>query len=92
MLIHGDNDFVPIQQGEEFFTALLRQDKRAEFVRYAGEGHTINNRANVLEMWKRIAAWLEETMPRHRTSPLPEAQLSGEEVNQKAEPKTKSKI
>jgi dipeptidyl aminopeptidase/acylaminoacyl peptidase len=63
MLIHGDIDFVPIQQGEEFFTALLRQDKRARFVRYAGEGHTINNRANVLDMWKRIAAWLEETMP-----------------------------
>ena len=63
MLIHGDNDFVPIQQGEEFFTALLRQDKRAEFVRYAGEGHLINNRANVLDMWKRITAWLAETMP-----------------------------
>ena len=63
MLIHGDIDFVPIQQGEEFFTALLRQDKRAVFVRYQGEGHTISDRANVLDLWKRVAAWLAETMP-----------------------------
>jgi dipeptidyl aminopeptidase/acylaminoacyl peptidase len=63
MLIHGDIDFVPIQQDEEFFTALLRQDKRAEFVRYAGEGHTINNRTNVLDLYKRIAAWLTATTP-----------------------------
>jgi len=62
MLIHGDIDFIPIQQDEEFFTALYRQDKRAEFVRYQGEWHTISNRANVLDMWKRIADWLSETM------------------------------
>jgi dipeptidyl aminopeptidase/acylaminoacyl peptidase len=62
MLIHGDLDFVPIQQGEEFFTALLRQDKRAEFVRYSGERHTISNRANVLDLWKRVTDWLAETM------------------------------
>ena len=65
MLIHGDLDFIPIQQGEEFFTALLRQDKRAQFVRYQGESHTIDNRANVLDLWKRVADWLAETMPSH---------------------------
>lgn len=62
MLIHGDLDFIPIQQDEEFFTALLRQDKRAEFVRYQGEWHTISNRANVLDLWKRVTEWLAETM------------------------------
>lgn len=65
MLIHGDLDFIPIQQDEEFFTALLRQDKRAEFVRYQGEWHTISDRANVLDLWKRVARWLGETMPSH---------------------------
>lgn len=63
MLIHGDIDFVPIQQDEEFFTALLRQDKRAEFIRYQGEGHTIVHKADVLDLWQRVAAWLSETMP-----------------------------
>jgi dipeptidyl aminopeptidase/acylaminoacyl peptidase len=63
MLIHGDSDFVPVQEPEEFFTALYRQDKRALFVRYAGEWHTISNRDSVLDMWKRIADWLAETNP-----------------------------
>ena len=62
MLVHGDLDFIPIQQAEEFFTALYRQDKRAVFVRYQGEWHTISNRANVLDLWRRIADWLSETM------------------------------
>jgi dipeptidyl aminopeptidase/acylaminoacyl peptidase len=62
MLIHGDLDFIPIQQAEEFFTALYRQDKRARFVRYQGEWHTISNRVNVLDLWVRIAEWLSETM------------------------------
>ncbi len=62
MLIHGDIDFVPIQQDEEFFTAMLRQDKRTAFVRYQGEWHTIANRANVLDLWTRISRWLQETL------------------------------
>ena len=62
IMIHGDKDFIPIQQAEEFFTALARQDKRVELVRYAGEEHTITARANVLDMWRRIEAWLRETM------------------------------
>lgn len=63
MLIHGELDFIPVQQAEEFFTALYRQDKRVRLLRYAGEGHTISARANVLDMWRRIDEWLRETMP-----------------------------
>jgi dipeptidyl aminopeptidase/acylaminoacyl peptidase len=62
MLVQGNLDFVPIQQGEEYFTALYRQGKRAEFVRYQGEWHTISNRENVLDLWMRIKYWLAETM------------------------------
>jgi dipeptidyl aminopeptidase/acylaminoacyl peptidase len=62
----GDMDFVPVQQAEEFFTALYRQDKHARLVRYHGEWHTITNRANVLDMWKRMADWLLETMAPRR--------------------------
>lgn len=63
MLVHGEMDFIPIQQAEEFFTALYRRDKRVSLVRYGGEGHTIADRTNVLDLWRRLAAWLEETMP-----------------------------
>ena len=62
MMIHGDQDFIPVQQAEEMFTALYRQDKRVRLLRYAGEGHTIAARANVIDMWGHIAAWLRETM------------------------------
>jgi hypothetical protein len=59
LIVQGDLDFVGIEQGEEFFTALYRQGKRAEFVRYWGEGHTIQQPDNVRDMWKRIFAWFE---------------------------------
>ncbi len=62
LLVHGDQDFIPVQQAEEFFTALYRQDKRVELVRYAGEEHTIGLRENVLDLWRRIDKWLRETM------------------------------
>lgn len=63
MLVHGDADFIPVQQAEEFFSALYRQDKRVRFVRYTGEEHTISARENVLDLWQRLEAWLRETMP-----------------------------
>src|SRR5262249_51574906 len=43
MIVQGDMDFVPLQQGEEFFLSLQRQNKRADLVRYWGEGHTLNS-------------------------------------------------
>jgi len=60
MIVQGDMDFVPIQQGEEFFTALYRQNKRAAFVRYIGEGHLLQGQANVRDMWQRIFDWFDE--------------------------------
>jgi dipeptidyl aminopeptidase/acylaminoacyl peptidase len=60
MIIQGDMDYVPIQQGEEFFTSLYRQGKRAEFVRYWGEGHVLSSPANIKDMWERIFAWFKE--------------------------------
>ena len=62
MLVHGELDFIPIQQDEELFTMLYRQDKRALLVRYQGEWHTIAHRENVLDLWRRLENWLNETM------------------------------
>jgi dipeptidyl aminopeptidase/acylaminoacyl peptidase len=60
MIVQGDMDYVPIQQGEKFFTALYRQNKAASFVRYWGEGHIIESPANVSDLWTRIYAWLAQ--------------------------------
>ena len=59
LIIQGDMDFVPIQQGEEFFMAMNRQGKRARFVRYWTSGHGIGG-ANMVDMWKQIYAWFDE--------------------------------
>jgi dipeptidyl aminopeptidase/acylaminoacyl peptidase len=63
LLIHGDQDHVPIEGAEEVFTGLHRLGKRVRFVRYFGEGHVIDSPANIRDMWARIFAWLAETMP-----------------------------
>lgn len=60
LIIHGDMDFVQIEQAEEFFEALYRQGKRARFLRYWGEGHGPSSPANIRNMWAHIYAWLDE--------------------------------
>ena len=59
LIIQGDLDYIPIQQGEEFFSALYRQNLRAEFVRYWGEDHLLTSPANIRDMWQRIYTWLD---------------------------------
>jgi dipeptidyl aminopeptidase/acylaminoacyl peptidase len=60
MIIQGDMDYVTLQQGEQFFTGLYRQNKRASFVRYLGEGHVLQSPANIRDMWQRVFAWFDE--------------------------------
>lgn len=60
MIVQGDIDYVPMQQGEAFFAALYRMGKKASFIRYWGEGHVIESPANVRDMWNRIFGWLDE--------------------------------
>jgi dipeptidyl aminopeptidase/acylaminoacyl peptidase len=64
MIIQGDIDYVSIGQGEEFFMALYRQEKRARFVRYWGEGHSIDSPANIRDQWEQIFGWLDEHLKR----------------------------
>jgi dipeptidyl aminopeptidase/acylaminoacyl peptidase len=59
-IIHGDMDYIPIPQGEEYFMGLYRQGKRAAFVRYWGEGHVPESPANIRDMWQRILGWFEQ--------------------------------
>ncbi len=68
LIVQGDMDYITMQQGEEFYTALYRQGKRAEFVRYWGEGHILESPANIRDMWQRILAWFEEFGSARRAS------------------------
>jgi dipeptidyl aminopeptidase/acylaminoacyl peptidase len=59
MIVHGDADYVPIQQSEEYFEGLYRLRKRARFVRYWGEGHNLMSPANIRDLWERIFLWFD---------------------------------
>jgi len=58
LIVSGDLDFEGIQN-EAMFTVLNRQGKHAEFVRYLGEGHSLNSPANILDLWQRVFNWLD---------------------------------
>jgi len=61
LLIHGDQDSnVPMEQSEQLFSALVRLQKRASFVRYWGEQHALESPANVRDSWQRRLAWFDE--------------------------------
>ncbi|MCG8596623.1 MAG: prolyl oligopeptidase family serine peptidase [Kiloniellales bacterium] len=60
LLTHGDLDFLSIAQSEEFFTALYRLNKDAQFVRYWGEGHVLTSPANIRDYWVRVFSWLDK--------------------------------
>jgi dipeptidyl aminopeptidase/acylaminoacyl peptidase len=61
LIVQGDLDgAAPLNQGEEFFTALFRQNKRAQFVRYFGEGHLLESSANIKDLWERMYRWFDE--------------------------------
>ena len=60
LIMQGDMDSVAMQQGEQMFTALYRQNKRASFVRYWGEGHVLEGPANIRDMWQRIYKWFDQ--------------------------------
>ena len=63
-MLHGDLDYVPIELSEQVFSSLLRQEKRARFVRYFGEGHMLESPANIVDFWEQIVRWLDETLKR----------------------------
>ncbi len=59
LIVQGDQDYVPITQGEEMFSALLHLSKEVQFARYWGEGHVLAKAAHLEDLWTRIADWLD---------------------------------
>jgi dipeptidyl aminopeptidase/acylaminoacyl peptidase len=57
LIVQGDQDRIPVSQGERMFEGLTRLGKRVELVRYWGEGHTIEGRFNQADLNSRALAW-----------------------------------
>jgi predicted peptidase len=60
LLLHGDQDMVPIQGAEQMFKGLQAQGKKVKFVRYFGEGHIISSRSNVEHCLETKIDWLKQ--------------------------------
>ena len=60
LMLQGDLDSLNgLQQAEMMFSALAREGKTAQIVRYWGEGHDIRGEANIRDSWRRIFLWLD---------------------------------
>lgn len=64
LLIHGEFDFVGINEAEAMFTALWRQNKDAQLVTYWGEQHLFYSPGTVRDLWTRIDGWFARTIGR----------------------------
>jgi dipeptidyl aminopeptidase/acylaminoacyl peptidase len=58
LIIQGDQDYVPIEEGEQMYTALSRLEKRSEFIRYWAQGHIMLDPVLMQDAWGRIDSWL----------------------------------
>lgn len=60
LVLHAENDFrCPIEQGEQYFMALLRNGTTAEFVRFPGEGHEMSRSGKPKHRVERFEAILD---------------------------------
>jgi dipeptidyl aminopeptidase/acylaminoacyl peptidase len=60
LLVQGEQDNIPLQQAEEMFSALYRQNKDAMLVTYWGESHVISSPGNLRDYSRRALAWLDD--------------------------------
>ena len=64
LLMHGEEDYrCPIEQAEQFFVALKRQGKTAEFVRFPKSSHGFRSSGHPalhVEYLDRMVSWLEQ--------------------------------
>ncbi len=74
MLVHGDLDFVNVNEAEQLFAALHREGKDVQLVRYWGEGHVYASPGNIVDMWNRIFEFLDQNL---QSTPSPEKKISG---------------
>jgi dipeptidyl aminopeptidase/acylaminoacyl peptidase len=62
LMIHGDSDFVGVNEAETMFTALWRQNKDVQLVTYWGEPHLFASPGTVRDLWVRLDAWFARTI------------------------------
>jgi dipeptidyl aminopeptidase/acylaminoacyl peptidase len=62
MLIHGDQDYVALAQGQAMFNALYRQNKDATLLTLFGERHLPASPANLRAIYAEVLPWLADRL------------------------------
>ncbi len=62
LLIHGDQDFVGLDQSEAMFRALQRQGKDSALVTFWGEGHVLSSPGAQRKLYDAVLMWLGRTL------------------------------
>lgn len=66
LIIHSEDDYrCPIEQAEQYFSALLANGVHAEFIRFPGEGHELTRSGTPKhrhERFEMILDWLSRTL------------------------------
>lgn len=73
LLVHGDQDVIPLAQSEAMFAGLYRQNKDALLATYWGEGHSFASPGNLRDFYARALAFLDEHLRGGSSSASPKA-------------------
>lgn len=60
LLIHGDADYVPLEQSERMFAALTQLKRDVRLIRYWGDDHVPQSPANIADRYRRMLDWLQQ--------------------------------
>jgi len=69
LLVNSDMDALPIDQGQEMFSALWRQGKDAKLLTFWGEGHVAESPANIHAFYDQAFAFLRPLIGEGRPTP-----------------------
>ncbi|CAB3757959.1 MULTISPECIES: S9 family peptidase [Burkholderia] len=59
LLMHGDADYVPLEQSERMFAALTQLEREVRLIRYWGDDHVSQSPANIADRYRRMIDWLQ---------------------------------
>lgn len=69
LLIHGEFDMAPIESVEQLFMNLEARGVAAKLIRYWGEGHNLENPANIRDSLEQMTQWFDRHLQKERPPP-----------------------
>jgi dipeptidyl aminopeptidase/acylaminoacyl peptidase len=66
LLIHGEFDMAPIESVEQLFLSLEARGVPTRLIRYWGEGHNLENPANIRNSLEQMTQWFDKHLRQER--------------------------